>query len=94
MVSRVFKEGKILTSNAFFSCLFVSNPDGVNIAVVAPKTAFKTATARNNVRRKWYASLPRDLTKLKLGIYVLVLKNARLQPSPEDRRKSFLFLNK
>lgn len=94
MVSKIFKDGKIITSNAFFSCRFMETEGLYHIAFVAPKTIFKTAVERNSIRRKWYNSLPGGSEKIKPGVYVFVLKNGGQKTNMEDRKKSLLFLNK
>lgn len=94
MVSKIFKDGKIITSNAFFSCRFMKAEGSHHVAFVAPKTIFKTAIERNSIRRKWYNSLPRDLGKTKQGVYVFVLKNSGQKINTEERIKSLSFLNK
>ncbi len=95
MVSDVFKKGKTLTSNALFSCRFVASETGIlRLSFVAPKTIFKTAVARNNVRRKWYSSLPKDTKRIKHGTYVFILKNESSKTSSEDRIKNLSFLSK
>ncbi len=94
MVSKIFKDGKIITSNAFFSCRFMKTADTHHIAFVAPKTIFKTAVERNTIRRKWYNSLPKGLEKTKPGVYVFFLKSGGQKTNTEDRIKSLSFLNK